>query len=288
MRVDTATPRTWLLAAVAGWAVLVWLLTLAGMGRHASALDVDTSQLPPLPQPRASAAAPAGPLSQFDQIGARPLFSDDRRPKPFSLQGTGGAESAQAFDFVLSSVLITPRLKLAILQSPDRSKSLRVKLGESPESQPSWRLTELSPRSAVFEGPEGRRSMDLRTFDGTGGEPPTAIAAPGAAPVGQSVRQPPQPPPDAAAVAARRALRISCLARRGRADERRGARRSARSGRRRRARGQRASASHRAADGSDPQAHRSAPRAVAPAAATAATTTAAASAAGQESIRVTV
>ena len=195
MRVDTATPRTWLLAAVAGWAVLVWLLSLAGMGRHASALDVDTSQLPPLPQPRASAAAPAGPLSQFDQIGARPLFSDDRRPKPFSLQGVGGAESTQAFDFVLSSVLITPRLKLAILQSPDRSKSLRVKLGESPESQPSWRLTELSPRSAVFEGPEGRRSMDLRTFDGTGGEPPTAIAQPGAAPVGQSVRQPPQPQP---------------------------------------------------------------------------------------------
>ena len=197
MRVDTATPRTWLLAAVAGWAVLVWLLSLAGMGRHASALDVDASQLPPLPQPRASAAAPAGPLSQFDQIGARPLFSDDRRPKPFSLQGEGGAESAQAFDFVLSSVLITPGLKLAILQSPDRSKSLRVKLGESPESQPSWRLTELSPRSAVFEGPEGRRSMDLRTFDGTGGEPPTAIAQPGAAPVGQSVRPQQQPQPAA-------------------------------------------------------------------------------------------
>lgn len=198
MRVDTATPRTWMLAVVAGWAVLVWLLSMAGMGRHASALVVDTSQLPPLPQPRASAAAPAGPLSQFDQIGARPLFSDDRRPKPFSLQGAGGAESAQAFDFVLSSVLITPRLKLAILQSPDRSKSLRVKLGESPESQPSWRLTELSPRSAVFEGPEGRRSMDLRTFDGTGGEPPTAIAQPGAAPVGQSVRPTPQPQPQPA------------------------------------------------------------------------------------------
>lgn len=195
MRVDTATPRTWLLAAVAGWAVLAWLLSLAGMGRHASALDVDTSQLPPLPQPRASVAAPAGPLSQFDQIGARPLFSDDRKPKPFLLQGEGGAESAQAFDFVLSSVLITPSLKLAILQSPDRSKSLRVKLGESPESQPSWRLTELSPRNAVFEGPEGRRSMDLRTFDGTGGEPPTAIAQPGAAPVGQSVRPTPQTQP---------------------------------------------------------------------------------------------
>lgn len=205
MRVDTAMPRTWILAAVAGWAVLVWLLALAGMGRHASALDVDPSQLPPLPQSRPSAAAPAGPLSQFDQIAARPLFSDDRRPKPFSLQGDGAADAAKAFDFVLSSVLITPQLKLAILQSPDRSKSLRVKLGESPESQSSWRLTELTPRGAVFEGPEGRRAMELRTFDGTGGEPPTAIAQPGAAPVGQSVRpqpQPqPQPPPRAAAAA---------------------------------------------------------------------------------------
>ncbi|MDR7135166.1 general secretion pathway protein N [Lysobacter niastensis] len=209
MRVDTATPRTWLLAAVAGWAVLAWLLSIAGMGRHASALDVDTSPLPPLPQPRASVATPAGPLSQFDQIGARPLFSDDRKPKPFSLQGEGGAESAQAFDFVLSSVLITPGLKLAILQSPDRSKSLRVKLGESPESQPSWRLTELTPRNAVFEGPEGRRSMDLRTFDGTGGEPPTAIAHPGAAPVGQSVRQPQQPQPQPVAPSASPASRAA-------------------------------------------------------------------------------
>jgi general secretion pathway protein N len=134
-------------------------------------------------------------LSQFDQIAARPLFSDDRRPKPFSLQGDGGADAAKAFDFVLSSVLITPQLKLAILQSPDRSKSLRVKLGESPEAQPSWRLTELTPRGAVFEGPEGRRAMELRTFDGTGGEPPTAITQPGATPVGQSVRPTPQPQP---------------------------------------------------------------------------------------------
>lgn len=210
MRVDTAMPRTWLLAALAGWAVLVWLLALLGMGRHASSLDPDQAQLPPLPQPSTRASTPAPPLGQFDQIVSRPLFSDDRRPRPFSLQGDGGAESAQAFDFVLSSVLITPQVRLAILQSPDRSKSLRVKLGEAPESQPSWRLAELSPRSAVFEGPEGRRTMELRTFDGTGGEPPTAIAQPGATPVGQSVRAPqqqtqPQPQPAAPVPASARA-----------------------------------------------------------------------------------
>ena len=110
MRVDTAMPRTWLLAVLAGWAVLVWLLALLGMGRRANSLDVDQAQLPPLPRPIARAAAPPPPLSQFAQTGARPLFSDDRRPKPFSLQGDGGAESAQAFDFVLSSVLITPQV----------------------------------------------------------------------------------------------------------------------------------------------------------------------------------
>ena len=266
------TPRTWLLAAVAGWAVLAWLLTLAGMGRHASALDVDTSQLPPLPQPRASAAAPAGPLSQFDQIGARPLFSDDRQPKPFSLQGTGGGGVGAGLRFRAEQRADHARLKLAILQSPDRSKSLRVKLGESPESQPSWRLTELSPRSAVFEGPEGRRSMDLRTFDGTGGEPPTAIAQPGAAPVGQSVRRPPQPQPQPqpqpAAPSASPASRAAAAPTNG--VERAGPQGPAVVAE---PASQRASADHRAADGSDPQAHRSAPRAVAPAAATAAATT---------------
>lgn len=195
MRLDDAGPRTWLLAAVAGWAVLAWLLALAGMGRHAPELGADPSLLKPLPQSRPQAAQRIGPLAQYAQIGTRPLFSQDRLPKPFFLQGKGEGEGQQsAFDYVLTSVLITPDLRMAILQPADGSESVRVRLGEVPESHPAWRLTALDVRSAVFEGPEGRREMTLRVFDGQGGQPPTALNAtpPGAQPVGTSV--PPQPP----------------------------------------------------------------------------------------------
>ena len=74
---------------------------------------------------------------------------------------------------------------MAILQPADGSESVRVKLGEVPESHPAWRLTALDARSAVFEGPEGRREMTLRVFDGQGGEPPTALNAAAAGATGR-------------------------------------------------------------------------------------------------------
>ena len=151
MRLDDAGPRTWLLATVAGWAVLAWLLALAGMGRHAPELDADPSLLRPLPTTRAPAAERLGPLAQYTQIGARPLFSTDRQPKPFFLQGQGDGESKNnAFDYLLTSVLITPNLHMAILQPADGSESERVKLGEVPDSHPARRLIPLDARSAVL------------------------------------------------------------------------------------------------------------------------------------------
>ncbi len=202
MRLDDAGPRTWLLATVAGWAVLAWLLALAGMGRHAQQLDADPSLLRPLPTTRAQATERLGPLSQYAQIATRPLFSTDRQPKPFFLQGQGDGESKDnAFDYLLTSVLITPTLHMAILQPADGSESVRVRLGDVPESHPAWRLTALDARSAVFEGPEGRREMTLRVFDGQGGQPPTPLNAlppqplPAGLPqpVGTSLQAAPQP-----------------------------------------------------------------------------------------------
>jgi general secretion pathway protein N len=178
MRFDDAPPRTWLLAALAGWALVAWALALAGMGGRIGLLEEDPGLLRPLPPLRPAAAERLGPLGQYSEIASRPLFSTDRRPKPFSLRGANGEAQATQFDYRLTSVLITPGLQLAILQPPDGSKSVRVRVGEAPESHPAWRLTTLNPRSAVFEGPEGQRTLDLRVFDGQGGQPPTPSAAP--------------------------------------------------------------------------------------------------------------
>lgn len=182
MRVDSPSPRTWLLAAVAAWALLGWLLALAGMGGRVALLAADPGLLPPLPQPRPAAPQRLGPLAQYAEIGARPLFAEDRRPHPFALQAGGGeGTESTAFDYVLTSVLIAPQLHMAIVQPSQGGDSVRIKLGEAAEAQPAWRLVELQPRSAVFEGPSGRKSLELRVFDGSGGQPPTALRAPAAA-----------------------------------------------------------------------------------------------------------
>jgi general secretion pathway protein N len=177
MRLDDAPPRTWLLAGLAAWAVLAWALALAGMGTRIAALPEDPGLLRPLPPLRPPAPDRLGPLTQYGEIASRPLFSTDRRPKPFSLQGDAAEGQASEFDYRLTSVLITPSLRMAILQPPDGDKSVRVRLGEAPESHPAWRLDTLNARSAVFVGPEGPRTLELRVFDGQGGQPPTPSAA---------------------------------------------------------------------------------------------------------------
>lgn len=177
--------RTWLLAVVAAWAVLTALLALFGLGGRISPLPADPALVQALPRLPVNPPERLGALDQYADVGARPLFSEDRRPKPFFLSGEAAA--APAFDLVLTSVLITPSLRLAIVQPAQGGEGLRVKVGESPTGFAGWRLAELDPRRAVFEGPEGRRELELRMFDGVGGQPPTQV-----------IGDPPTVPPAAA------------------------------------------------------------------------------------------
>src|SRR5207342_40969 len=79
MRLDSVSPRTWLLATLAGWALLAWLLALLGMGGHVSSLADDPALMQSLPKPQPSPPARLGPLAQYAENGARPVL---RRPSP--------------------------------------------------------------------------------------------------------------------------------------------------------------------------------------------------------------
>lgn len=208
MRLDRAGPRTWLLATVAGWALLAWLLALAGMGGRLEPLPADPDLLEPVPPMRPAPPLRLGPIQQYGAISQRPLFAEDRQPHPFFLEGEGAAAEDDAFDYVLTSVMITPDLRMAILQPPEGGRSVRVRLDEAPASHPAWRLVELTGRSAVFSGPEGQRNLELRVYDGTGGPPPTPVSfeqeaggsfdprAPLDPPPPPSMRESPEPVPD--------------------------------------------------------------------------------------------
>src|SRR5690606_41025360 len=86
VRIDDAGPRTWLLAGVAGWALVAWLLAVAGMGGRVEPLPDDPTLLQPLPPVRPAPPPPLGSPDQSVHIDDRPLFSSNPTPQPFYLQ----------------------------------------------------------------------------------------------------------------------------------------------------------------------------------------------------------
>jgi general secretion pathway protein N len=182
MRVDSLSPKTWLLAGIAGWGVCLWLFALFGLGGRIGDTDGELPEQK-LPTTRIPAVARPGPQAQYAEIGTRPVFSENRRPQPFVIPGAGAEVQANTFDYTLTSVLLARDLQLAILKpAADGAPSVRVKVGEAVETAPQWTLATLQPRQAVFRGPEGEKVLDLRVFNGIGGAMPP-VPPPGSAPV---------------------------------------------------------------------------------------------------------
>lgn len=177
MRLEHAGPRTRLLAVLAGLALLAWIAALAGAGSRVGPLPDDPSLLPPLPRSAGGMAEPLGPLPQYAAIAERPLFSIDRTPRPFLLPGSGAEAADRGFDYELTSVILTPGLRMAIVQPVGGGDPVRVREGSEAAGAPGWRLVSLDRRQAVFEGPEGRRELGLRVFNGAGQQAPTPAAS---------------------------------------------------------------------------------------------------------------
>lgn len=168
--ISALRPSGALLAALALWSLGLLLLAVAGLGGRVGLHPADASLMPALAEVRLDAGGSRlGAASDYLEVGNRPLLSADRRPAPIT--DMAGAEQVP-FEAELTSVLLVGELKMAILQDRKDARSRRVRLGELAEGT-AWRLVELQPRMAVFEGPEGRRELPLRVFDGTGGAPPT-------------------------------------------------------------------------------------------------------------------
>jgi general secretion pathway protein N len=183
---------TQLLAAVCAWALLLLVLVVAGLGNQ-------------FPKPvEVTAAAPAmpavtemkerlGPLTDYLEIGNRPLLMPDRRPGV--VLADGGQGGATDLDVSLTSVLMTPTLQMVILTGNQDGRSLRVRLGDTAEGS-NWRLIRLEPRRATFERPSGEVTLELRVFDGrtaTAAQPGTAGAPPPQA-EGSEPAKPPEAP----------------------------------------------------------------------------------------------
>ncbi|HWS78330.1 MAG TPA: hypothetical protein VN205_08145 [Thermomonas sp.] len=198
-RFDQAGPLTWLLAAGAAWAVLLWIAALLGMGGQVDDATPAAAETT-LPQSRPAAPDRIGPLAQYAEAASRPLFTQDRRPRSFMATGPEGDNVAQSqsLDFILTGVLISPQVQLAVLQPSGGGDAQRVRVGKAPEGAAGWRLIEVQPRRAIFEGGGGQSALDLRTFGDAGAPAATAMPMGSPAPA-PTVATAPPPRPEAAA-----------------------------------------------------------------------------------------
>ena len=202
---------TWLLAGFCGWALLLWLGALFGMGERIA--PVEPLPAGALPQPGPATPDRIGPLIRYAEAAARPLFTQDRRPRGFLAsvpEGEGEAAQSASLDFILTGVLISPQVRLAIVQPSGGGEAQRVREGSTPEGANGWRLLEVQPRRVIFEGSGGQVTLDLRAFGGSG-PAPTAVARNASDAAGTA---PPPPPPAANEAPQSEAARIETIRRR--------------------------------------------------------------------------
>ncbi|WP_258391665.1 general secretion pathway protein GspN, partial [Stenotrophomonas maltophilia] len=192
MKLEQISLRTGFLLALAGWAAAVWLATGFGLGSQLPGADGDADAAPSLPVLPPLAAERMPSADSYSAIGERPLFAEDRRPKPYLL---GGSEPAASAALRLTGVLLTGDFGMATFTT-EQNRSLRLRLNG--EAVDGWQLVGLAPRQATVIGPSGSQVLELAVFNGQGGEPPTVLrGANGAPPAGGGGLAPPAggPPP---------------------------------------------------------------------------------------------
>lgn len=188
MKLEQISLRTGFLVALAGWAAAVWLATGFGLGSRLPGADGGAdaaASLPALPPLTAERMADAG---SYSAIGERPLFAEDRRPRPYLL---GGGEPAASAALRLTGVLLAGDFGLATFNT-EQNRSLRLRLNG--EAVDGWQLVALQPRQATVIGPGGSQVLELAVFNGQGGEPPTALGSVTATPPAAGAGAPPLPP----------------------------------------------------------------------------------------------
>ncbi len=129
---------------------------------------------------------------EYASVLEHPLFNEDRQPTP--VEAIAGADadaepSVPPINVTLTSIILTPTVKLAIVRDKASGKSQVVKLGTPLDGEQSgWKLVEVNPRMAVFEGQGiGRQNLELDVSDK--GPSGAAAAAPGTPPGPQSVAE---------------------------------------------------------------------------------------------------
>ena len=113
----------------------------------------------------------------------RPIFNEDRQPTPVTdTAASAKSEEATAkpLNATLTSIILTPDVKLAIVKNNDTGESEVIRIGRPlAGEQNGWKLVEVSPRGATFEGQGlGRQALELAVNESSSGVQKVPAAGP--------------------------------------------------------------------------------------------------------------
>ena len=191
-------PLTLLLGGAALWALCLLILALGGLGTNFPPPTVAAAP-PPLPNVAMARAESASVPTRSMRWSPRPLMNGTSQA---GRNPVASEANASELDVTLTSVSITPSMKLAILTDNKDGGSRRVRLGEAVEGS-GWRLVALEPRRAILEGATGQRAgvAGIRWPQRRSADPGRGDRPGGGRPGPHRARCRPAPPPPKPAVA---------------------------------------------------------------------------------------
>lgn len=207
MKRDLGQLTTLVLGVVCGVFALFAVLQSLGIGSGYRLLDDEASELDAdLMKPMQQVAFNLPDFSQYIEIKQRPLFTNDRKPRPIDDKAVAAVVMPDQvpLNATLLGVLIDPDHQVAILRDNTSSAVVRVRQGMPlPGDLAGWTLQELSPRKAVFDGGPQQGSAELKldmskTPTEAAMPPSAAIPPPGQSAMATSAQPQPQPADEAA------------------------------------------------------------------------------------------
>lgn len=186
------TPGQWatlLLGGLCGVLGLTALLQVLGVGSGYRLLSDQPGEIEPeLLQPMQQVEFRLPEFAQFIEIGQRPLFNPDRKPRPIEAKEVAALSPEgpppMPLNATLLGVLLDPDHRVAMLRDNSSSAVLRVREGMPlPGDLSGWTLRELEPRRAFFDGgpTQGTAELKLDMAKAPSGQ----MVAPGMAPPSQ-------------------------------------------------------------------------------------------------------
>lgn len=188
MDVQLARMTTFVLAGICALLLLTVLIQLAGYGRGYGWLPPEAADAQALAVSIDRQPFELPPQTSFDEIEARPLFNEDRKPTPVDAVEAVAEAPQIPLNVTLTGIILvrksdsTPELRIAMVRDNARNESLALKVGMPlTGDQAGWTLAAVGPRVATFKNASDERTeIELQT-----------VATPAAPPVAANRRPPP-------------------------------------------------------------------------------------------------